>query len=137
MKVLVATDGSEKSMKAVEKAVELAVKEGAQVTLMSVALYAKDYVDDMPPNIQDKLEAEAAAALNKAKARFDEKSLKVEAVLEAGVDPANNIIRRAEEGKYDLLLLGASGVHGLGKLLMGSTAAKVTANAPCDVTVVR
>ena len=41
MKVLVATDGSEHSMKAVQRGLELAEKQGAQVTLMSVAYYVR------------------------------------------------------------------------------------------------
>jgi nucleotide-binding universal stress UspA family protein len=118
MKVLVATDGSEKSMRA-------------------VAMYAKGTLEDMPPGIQSKLEAEAAQALNKSKALFEAKGLKVDLALEAGTSPANNIVRKAEEAKVDLILVGSTGVHGLGKLLMGSTASKVAANAPCMVTVVR
>ncbi len=134
--MLVATDGSEKSMRAVEKAVELA-ENGAQVILMAVAMYARATLEDMPPGIQSKLEAEAAKALDKAKALFEAKSLKVDLVLEAGTSPANNIVRKAEEAKVDLILVGSTGVHGLGKLLMGSTSSKVAANAPCMVTVVR
>jgi nucleotide-binding universal stress UspA family protein len=137
MKVLVATDGSEQSMKAVERGLELAEKQGAQVTLMSVAYYAKDYFDEMPANIQEKLENEAKAVLAKAKALFDAKNIKVETVTEAGLVPANNIIRKAEEGKFDRLILGSTGRTGIKKILMGSTAAKVVANAPCEVTVVR
>jgi nucleotide-binding universal stress UspA family protein len=137
MKVLVATDGSEQAMKAVRRALDMAEVRGAEVTLMSVAYYAKDDFDDMPPYVQDKLEAEAAAALKKAKAVFDEKGIEVETVLETGLVPANNIIRRAEEGKFDRLILGSSGVTGLQRVLMGSTAAKVVAYAPCEVTVVR
>jgi len=83
MKVLVATDGSEHSMKAVRRALVLAETEGADITLMSVAYFAKEDMDEMPPNIQDKLETQAVAALNKAKAIFDEKGIKVQTVLEA------------------------------------------------------
>jgi nucleotide-binding universal stress UspA family protein len=137
MKVLVATDGSEHSIKAVQKALEMAEKEGAQVTLMSVAYYSKDDFDEMPPNIQDKLESQAASALKNAKALFDEKKIPVEAVLEAGVVPANNILKRAQEVGYDLLLIGSSGLTGLKRAIMGSTAAKVVAQAPCTVMVIR
>lgn len=137
MKVLVATDGSENSMKAVKRALELAEKEGAEITLMSVAYYSKDDFDDMPPYIQDKLEDQAADALKKAKTLFDQKSIKVEMVLEAGVVPANNIIHRAEEGKFDRIIMGSTGMTGLKRALMGSTAAKVVAYAPCSVTIIR
>ena len=63
MKVLVATDGSVHSMKAVERALELAEKQGAQVTLMSVAYFGPDYLEEMPPNIREKLEDEAESRL--------------------------------------------------------------------------
>jgi nucleotide-binding universal stress UspA family protein len=136
MKVLVATDGSEHSMKAVQRGVELA-EQGAQVTLMSVAYYGADYLEGMPPNIQDKLEAEAREALKKGQARFEAKNLPVETVLEAGLVPANLIINKAQEGKFDRIIIGSTGMNALERILMGSTAAKVVAHAPCEVTVVR
>ncbi|NLI32375.1 MAG: universal stress protein [Deltaproteobacteria bacterium] len=137
MRILVATDGSEHSMKAVQRALELAQKEGDEITLMSVAYYAREDLDEMPLNIQEKLERLAADALKKAKALFDEHSIPVETILEAGFVPANNILRRAEEGKFDRILLGSTGISGLKRVFIGSTAAKVVANAPCSVTVVR
>jgi nucleotide-binding universal stress UspA family protein len=136
MKVLVATDGSEHSMKAIQRGLELA-EQGAEVTLMSVAYYASDGFDTMPFNIQEKLQDEANAALAQGKAVFDAKGIKVETVMEAGLVPANNIIRRAAEDKFDRLIMGSTGKSGLGLALMGSTAAKVVAHAPCEVTIVR
>ena len=136
MKVLVATDGSEHSMKAVQRGVEMAER-GDQVTLMSVAYYVQGDFDTMPVNIQDKLEAEAREALQKAKAVFDAKNLPVETVLEAGLVPANLIIQKARDGKFDRIVIGSTGMSALERILMGSTASKVVAHAPCEVTVVR
>jgi nucleotide-binding universal stress UspA family protein len=138
MKVLVATDGSEHSMKAVQRGLELAEKQGAQVTLMSVSYYgAENYMEGMPPNIQDKLEDEARGALEKAKALLHAKNLPVETVLETGPVPANLIIRKAQDGKYDRIVIGSTGRNALERIFMGSTATKVVAHAPCEVTVVR
>jgi nucleotide-binding universal stress UspA family protein len=137
MKVLVATDGSEHSMKAVQRGLELAETQGAQVTLMSVAYYVADYLTGMPPNIREKLEDEAWAALKKGKAVFDAKNLPVETVMEAGLVPANLIIAKAQDGKFDRIVIGSTGQNALERILMGSTAAKVVAHAPCEVTVVR
>src|SRR4030065_2142564 len=94
MKVLVATDGSEHSMKAVQRALEMAETQGAQVTLMSVAYFGADYLEGMPPNIREKLEDEARAALKKAKALFDAKNLPVETGLEAGVVAGKRISQK-------------------------------------------
>ena len=124
-------------MKAVQRALELAEKQGAQITLMSVAPFAQDTLADMPPNIQEKLDKEYSEILSKAKALFDEKNVKVETVFEIGTVPANNILRKANEDKFDRIVMGSAGQSGFLKIIMGSTAAKVVANAPCEVTVVR
>jgi len=136
-KVLVATDGSENSVKAVRKALEWAEREGAQITLFSVAYYAREDFDEMPLNIQEKLESQADTALKQAQALFVEKGIPVQTLMEAGFVPANNIIRRAEEGRFDHIIMGSKGVAGLTRALIGSTAAKVVAYAPCSVTVVK
>ena len=47
MKVLVPIDDSDHSMKAVERALELAEKQGAEITLMTVAPVASDFLDEM------------------------------------------------------------------------------------------
>ncbi len=91
----------------------------------------------MPMNIQDKLEDEAREALKKAKAVFDAKNIPVETVMEAGLVPANLIIQKAQDGKFDRIIIGSTGRNALDKVLMGSVAAKVVAHAPCEVTVVR
>lgn len=135
MKVLVPTDGSEHSLRAVQRALEMAEKLGAEVTLISV-VPVSDF-DEMPPNIREKIDREAQAVLEKAKALFTAKNLPVAIVLEKGLVPANNIIRKAEEGKFDRIIMGSTGTSGLVRILLGSTAAKVVAHASCEVTVVR
>jgi len=137
MKVLVPIDDSEHSRKAMERALELAEKQGAEITLMTVAPAAADILDEMRPNIQEKLNAEYQGWLDKAKAVFDAKGVKVATILEEGIVPANNIIRRAEDDKFERIIMGSTGRSGLARILMGSTAAKVVAHAPCEVTIVR
>ena len=137
MKVLVATDGSQHSLKAVERALELAKHEKAEITLISVAYFANEDLDEMPPGIHERLEAEAREALKKAKAIFDAQGIEVKTVLEAGYVPANNIIARAARDGFDRIILGSTGSGRLKGVLIGSTAGKVVANAPCSVTVIR
>jgi nucleotide-binding universal stress UspA family protein len=138
MKVLVATDGSEQSMKAVKRALELAEKEGAKVTLMSVAFYSDAVgVDEWPPGIQEKLDFQAKDAIDKAKELFDKKGVAVETVIEAGIVPANNIIRKAKDGNFDRIIMGSTGRTGILRALMGSTASKVVEYAHCSVSIIR
>lgn len=137
MKVLVTTDGSAQSMKAVQWALDLAQNSGASITLMTVATFAQDVLAEMPPNIQDKLEAHAQENLDQASALFDKQGVPVETLLEVGQVPANNILQTAEDGSFDLIVMGHAGMSGLKRALMGSTASKVVANAPCSVSIIR
>jgi nucleotide-binding universal stress UspA family protein len=136
MKVLVPIDNSDRSKKAMERALELAQKQGAEITIMTVAPEVGEIMDEMR-NIQDKLAVEYRGWLDKAKEMFAAKGIKVATILEVGQVPANNIIRRVEDDKFDRVIMGATGRSGLARILMGSTAAKVAAHAPCEVTIVR
>jgi nucleotide-binding universal stress UspA family protein len=136
MKVLVPIDDSDHSKKALAHALELAEKHNALVTIMTVAPEVGSFLDEMR-NIQDKLNVEYQGWLDKAQQMFEAKGIKVNTILEVGQVPANNIIRRAEDGNFDRIIIGATGRGGLARILMGSTASKVAANAPCEVTIIR
>lgn len=136
MKVLLAVDGSDQSMKAVHWTLET-LGEKARITLFGVIVFAQDLLREMPPNIQDKLRTENEAALNRAKEVFDAGGVAVEMILETGISPANSIIEKAQDGDFDLIVLGSHGIGGLKRTLMGSTASKVAAHAPCSITIIR
>jgi len=137
MKVLVPTDGSDYAMKAVNKAVEMAEKEKAEITIMAVALYAGLADIEYPGDIKERLDTEAQIALNKAKEVFDKKGIPVKTVLERGVVPANNIIRKAQEEKFDLIIMGHRGTGEFPGTGIGSTASKVVSLTPCSVLIVK
>ncbi len=136
MKVLVPIDDSDHSKKALANALELAEKHNALVTIMTVAPEVGSFLDEMR-NVQDKLNVEYQGWLDKAQQMFESKGIKVNTILEVGQVPANNIVRRAEDDNFDRIIIGATGRSGLARVLMGSTAAKVAANAPCEVTIIR
>jgi nucleotide-binding universal stress UspA family protein len=136
MKVLVPIDDSDHSKKALAHALELAEKQNAAITIMTVAPEIGSFLDEMR-NVRDKLNVEYQGWLDKAKQMFNAKGINVDTILEVGQVPANNIIRRAEDDKFDRIIIGATGRSGLARILMGSTAAKVVTNAPCEVTIIR
>jgi nucleotide-binding universal stress UspA family protein len=51
--------------------------------------------------------------------------------------PYVEIVRRAEEGGHDLIVMGTHGHTGVRRMLIGSVAEKVVRHAPCPVLVVR
>ena|SRR5665213_1336660 len=52
-------------------------------------------------------------------------------------NPAENIARLAEKGKFDLLVMGSHGHGALGNLVLGSVATKVLARCSTPVLLVR
>jgi nucleotide-binding universal stress UspA family protein len=48
-------------------------------------------------------------------------------------EAASTVLRAAEEGQHDLIIMGTHGRRGLPRLLMGSVAQKIVARAHCPV----
>ncbi len=138
MKILAATDGSTHSMKAVRRALELAICEGADVTLLTVAAGSLVYEGyEVPEGIDKKVDPHAVQAINEAKALFDEKGINVVTRLERGKTPANAILEVASKDQFDLILMGSTGSTGIERFLLGTTASKVVTHAHCSVAVIR
>ncbi|WP_224240818.1 universal stress protein [Hyalangium gracile] len=51
-------------------------------------------------------------------------------------EAASTVLRVAEEGKHDLVIMGTHGRRGLPRLLLGSVAQKIVARAHCPVLTV-
>ncbi len=134
--ILVGVDGSEPSLKAVEKAAELARTVGAHLVVVTA-------FDPIPPYLGSPYFEEAMARqtekaeeiLEKAKERIgDFADVETEAIEGA---PAEVILSAADVHKADLIVLGTRGISGIAALLLGSEALKVASHAKCPVMLVR
>lgn len=142
MKFLVATDGSDHSFKTLEKAIELAIPLKADVHVVSVVQNAPIYV--FPEgfsaeefiSIEKKMEKNTKEILKQAEQKFKEKGLKVETLLGKG-NPADFICKVAEEGDYDLVILGSRGLGGFKQLILGSVSNKVAQFVKKSVLIVK
>lgn len=143
--ILVPTDGSALSRKAVKKAVALAKATGARITGFHVApaYNFSVYADYIPPDFVLPKEFEARA--RKVSARHLE-SIKKECSA-SGVTctnyhvcsdfPADAIVKTAKKYKCDLIAMASHGRSGLTKLLLGSETQKVLAKTTIPVLVLR
>jgi nucleotide-binding universal stress UspA family protein len=136
MKILVALDNSEPAFKALDKAVGMAKKEKAELTLMTVY---PDFPEDEGGLKQASVSlmqmAEKTVARGKSEA--EKAGVAVKTVIEAGYSAAENIVKHAGKNNIDLIVLGHKSKSGLERLLVGSVAGKVVTYAPCSVLVVR
>jgi nucleotide-binding universal stress UspA family protein len=130
MKVLVAFDGTEHSVLALDEAAKIAASEEAQITVLSVvppdARPSKSggHVG-LPPHADE----DVAFAQNYLSERGIEASTKVNQG-----DPAEEIVDEARIGDFDLIVVGTRELGPVGRFL-GSVSRKVAQAAPSPILV--
>jgi nucleotide-binding universal stress UspA family protein len=136
--ILVAIDGSQSAMTALEEAIDLARSEGARLVLISVAAPPRWRFSGPPclpyPSEQD-LEREAWEVVERAEALVPA-DVSVSTVVRVG-SPVAAIAARAAEGGHDLVVMGSHGRGRLGSLVLGSVSRGVIARSPVPVLVAR
>lgn len=141
-RILVPTDFSEHSRRALEYALSLAERMGASVDLLHVwepprHLEPQTLVmvpGDPGATLETLGLARAGKFLHSWAEQYRSASVPLNVHLERG-HAADTIIRVAGRG-YDLVVMGTHGRTGLVRLMMGSVAQKVSALAPCPVMTV-
>ena len=136
-KILVAIDGSEASDHAFEIAVELAALMHARLTALAVEGPLPAYAATVGEVEEVKREKDSffSALASQARARGERAGITIDVEVRPG-HPAELISRFAQEGGYDLIVLGYRG-HFVRDRLLGSTADRVAEHAPCPVMIVR
>jgi nucleotide-binding universal stress UspA family protein len=138
--ILACTDFSDPSMTAVREAADLGAKLGAPVVLVYVV------EDRIPPMIvaassesEDEIVARHVETARRHIGEWVERHVPghdVETRIVTGV-PHEAIVDAAGELDAAMIVIGRRGHALLGKSLLGSTTARVVADAPCPVLVVR
>jgi nucleotide-binding universal stress UspA family protein len=144
MTILVAYDDSEQAEVALERGIEEARIQGADLVVLGVLELPLEpraprnfgTLDDIAPHESGAPQAPAslAATLERARARVEAAGLQADYVWAAG-DPAREIIEVAKEAGADLVVLGEHHHGFLGRLFQGDVAAEVKREAGCDVIV--
>ncbi len=144
MKMLVATDGSKSSNKAIDYVVNIAAKMGAEVlglyviNLKSLEFFALGHHDDIASyeDENSKLRREGEEALAYLKEQGAKAGVKVSAIIVRGY-PAEEIVKTAEKENVAMIVVGNIGKTGLEHMLMGSVSETVVRKATRPVLVVR
>jgi nucleotide-binding universal stress UspA family protein len=118
-RILVGTDGSPTAAKAVDRAVELAKVAGASLTILTAGRgeQAKEIVD-----------GEAA--------RHAEAGVKIDTRVDDR-DASTALVEVADEGDYDLLVVGNKGMTGASRFFLGSVPNKVSHHVQRSLLIVR
>jgi len=140
--VLVATDGSPISERAVETAAQLAARVGARLTVVTVeAPYPYSAVGESSAiagaDYQAKVGAAASARLARAKEIAAAAGVDCRTSLQEASDVYRGVIAAAEQTGAGLLVVASHGRRGLSALMLGSETQKLLAHTTVPVLVVR
>lgn len=140
-KILVATDGSEGSRKAVQNTVKLV--EGVsdvQVTLIAVVqpVPLSVYADLQALNIDPMAigERQAWEQVEQDAAPLRDAGIAYDTMVVVG-DPGTEICQVAKEEGYELVVVGSRGRNQFAEIVLGSVSNRVLHHAGCPVLVVR
>ena len=119
-KILVPLDGSKNAERGLDRAIEIAKKSGAEITgfyVFHLPLAAGiRYTKKMRDEAQDKAVKAIGPAMRRAQksgASFKYKT--------SGGHTGSEIVKFAERGKYDMIVIGARGVGAAKEAFLGST----------------
>ena len=144
-RILIPTDGSAISRKAVKQGVAFAKSVGATVVgFFSPEDYrAIMYTEYMPATLlsQEEFEAQAKKAAEKQLAQVQKAAeaaaVRYESYWTISITPWEAIIEAARKKKCDLIFMGSHGRTGLAGLVLGSTTTKVLTHSKVPVLVTR
>lgn len=152
-KILVPLDGSEHSLRALETAIEIAKKFDGNITLIHVysvsvaPVIMPEPTTLTPSGVPVMAPAEVSKMVDAArdvgnqiltdeKRKVESQNIQVETVLKEG-NTVQEITKVANEGKFDLIVMGVKGIGKLRELLVGSVSEGVIKHASCPVLVVK
>ena len=140
--VLVGTDGSDSSYRAVDRAARIAHDSGArlvivcayhQATRREVAL-AEDVLRDDAYQVTGSTPAEETLRTASERASAQGAAAIERAAVEG--EPVKSLLSMLDKYQADLLVVGNRGLSTLAGRLLGSVPADVSRRAPCDVLIV-
>lgn len=137
MKILVAIDGSECSVRAVEFAASLASMTGSTMGILNVIPHVKTTKEDLIILMKEELGTPEKAGkkyLDHARELSEKAGVTPELILKEG-NPPDIIIE--ESAAYDLLVVGSHGKGAFDEILLGSISRKIVHRATIPVTVVK
>jgi nucleotide-binding universal stress UspA family protein len=152
-KILVPLDGSEHSLKALDVAIQVAKKFEGKITLVHVysaavrPVMVPETTTLPPPMIPIMTPMEVSKVVEAARKagsgmladgaqKVKAEGVPVETILREG-NTVQEIVKTAEEGRFDLIVMGARGIGKIRELLLGSVSDGVLRNAPCPVLIVK
>lgn len=137
-KILVATDGTPGSEKALEWAASSAATEPSEVVVVyAMEEFCPVALDEMDCNtIRSLVEKEAHLVVEGSLQKLQSLGIRSRSIITRG-EPVAAVIAVAQQEKADAIIAFSHGERGLTRLFHGSVTAKLAEEAPCPVVIVK
>jgi nucleotide-binding universal stress UspA family protein len=143
-KILVPTDFSEYSDRALQKALDIAQESGAGITLLHVIgqdirecmsdyCFTQDEFERFKKGMIESGEEYLKAQLKKFSVPG---TVRIDSAVLQGI-PYEEILKYQSKNNFDLIIIASHGRSGIAKYLMGSVAEKVIRGATCEALVLK
>jgi nucleotide-binding universal stress UspA family protein len=141
--ILIPTDGSELSGKALRDGISLAKTLGAKITVLTVSMpfhvftVRMEVVIDTPPEYANRMQAKAAKILDEAATNAKAAGVECETMHVEHEHPYQAIINAARNKGCDLITMASHGRRGVAALVLGSVTVQVLTHSKIPVLVHR
>lgn len=137
-RIMVAVDGSERSLRTTQRAIEYARLMNGSVVVVHVVQLPEYVAAEAQKKMSQELVARAEEAFGAARKIANEAGVPLETKpLETTGSVVAAICDAAATERIDLLVVGTRTTRDVTKLMLGSVSEGVIVNAKCDVLVVR
>ncbi len=144
-RIMLATDGSKLSQKAVKSAIEMATKFNAELVAVKVIpRYVQTYfegsftvADIDVKSIEAQWAAGAQVVLDKIATNAAAKGVSVKTAVIKSDDISDGLVKTANKMKVDLIVMASHGRKGIKRLLLGSETQNVLTHSEVPVLVLR
>ena len=135
-KVLVPLDGSANANRGLDRAIEIARESGAEITGFYVFHLPLTAGIKYTKKMKDEAQAKAVKAIGPAMQRAQKAGASFK-YKTGGGHTGSEIVRFAQKGKYDMIVIGARGLGGAKEAFLGSTSNYVMHKTKIPVLVVK
>jgi nucleotide-binding universal stress UspA family protein len=142
-KIMIATDGSETSEKAVKAGIDIARRSVGSVTIVYVMdvfrlahLPGYTTFPGLKGQLLDLMKKEGRVATDFAEELAGKAGVPCSKIVAEG-SPSEELLRISRESGMDLIIMGSVGRTGLDRFLLGSVAEKVVRNSTVPVLLIR
>lgn len=138
IKILLAADGSEHSLRAAEKAIILAKNNNeAKITVLYIVDSSTSKADVLRNSDMQGIAEKRKERMQSVEIKAQEAGIDYEIKMIRGDEPGPAIVKYANENQVDIVVIGSRGLNSLQEMILGSVSHKVAKRANCPVMIVK